>query len=206
MSRMGAARRTDRLLLRRWTDADLEPFAAMNADPEVMEHFPAPLRRAESDALARRADAFLAEHGWGLWAVEVTEAGRFAGFTGLSHVGFPAAFNPAVEVGWRLARWAWGRGYATEAATEALRVAFDELRLDEVVSFTAVTNVRSQAVMRRLGMTRDPADDFDHPGVRVGSPLRRHVLYRRLGRPAPQSCGGDVSWDISRRTPVGGRG
>jgi RimJ/RimL family protein N-acetyltransferase len=170
--------RTDRLLLRRWTDADLEPFAALNADPEVMEHFPALLSRAESDALARHSDAFLRENGWGLWAVEVAQSGRFAGFTGLAPVRAALPFAPAIEVGWRLARWAWGSGYATEAATAALRVAFDGLGLDEVVSFTALTNVRSQAVMRRIGMTRDPADDFDHPALPVGSPLRRHVLYR----------------------------
>jgi RimJ/RimL family protein N-acetyltransferase len=171
-------RATERLLLRRWTDADLDPFATMNADPVVMEHFPAPLSRSESDVLARRADAFLAEYGWGLWAVEVAHDGRFAGFTGLTPVRPSLPFAPAIEVGWRLAPWAWRRGYATEAATKALQIAFDELRLDEVVSFTSVTNLRSLAVMRRLGMSHDPADDFDHPDLPVTSPLRRHVLYR----------------------------
>lgn len=170
--------RTERLLLRRWTAADLEPFAALNADPEVMEHLPAPLSRADSDALARRADTFLAENGWGLWAVEVTDSGRFAGFTGLSPVRPSLPVAPAIEVGWRLARWSWGRGYATEAATAALRVAFEGIGLDEVLSFTAATNVRSQGVMRRLGMTHDAGDDFDHPDLPVSSPLRRHVLYR----------------------------
>ncbi|WP_273653081.1 GNAT family N-acetyltransferase [Cellulomonas fimi] len=179
---MGPERRTERLVMRQWTEADLEPFARMNADPEVMEHFPAPLTREQSDALAARAQAGLAENGWGLWALEVD--GRFAGFTGLNR----PSWNPdLVEVGWRLPRWAWGHGYASEAAREALRVGFEEAGLDEIVSFTAVPNVRSQAVMRRIGMTRDPADDFDHPSVPHGHRLERHVLYR-IARPA---VGGD---------------
>lgn len=180
---------TDRLLLRRWQAADRAPFAQLNADPEVMRHFPAPLTRRQSDEFADRIDDQLDEHGWGLWAVEVAEEGsvdrgRFAGYTGLAVPSFTAHFTPAVEVGWRLARWAWGRGYATEAARAALAVGFDRLGLPAIVSFTAVPNVRSQAVMRRLGMTRDPADDFDHPGVPAGHPLRRHVLYR-CGAPHP---------------------
>jgi ribosomal-protein-alanine N-acetyltransferase len=179
---MAREHRTDRLVLRGWREDDREPFAALNADPEVMRHFPAPLSRTESDALAARVGEHLDREGWGLWAVEVVGAGpggrgRFAGFTGLAVPGFAAPFGPAVEVGWRLARWAWGHGYATEAATAALAVGFDELGLDEIVSFTAVPNERSQAVMRRIGMTRDPAADFDHPRVPPG-PLRRHVLYR----------------------------
>ncbi len=166
--------RTERLLLRRWTDADRAPFAALNADPEVMEHFPAPLDRADSDALADRIEAGFAERGWGLWAVEAPEG--FVGFTGLSVPAFEADFLPAVEVGWRLARTAWGRGYATEAATAALRCAFDEVGLEEVVSFTATTNTRSQRVMQRLGMA--PAGEFHHPALPEGHRLRRHVLYR----------------------------
>ncbi len=172
---------TDRLLLRRWTAEDREPFAALNADPDVMEHFFEPLTREQSDALADRADAHLAEHGWGLWALEVRtgpDAGRFAGFTGLAVPGWDAPFNPCIEVGWRLARWAWGSGYASEAARAALAVAFDELGHDEVVSFTAVSNERSQAVMRRIGMTRDAADDFVHPGRPAGHRLAPHVLFR----------------------------
>jgi RimJ/RimL family protein N-acetyltransferase len=166
-------RRTTRLLMRQWTDADLEPFAQMNADPEVMQYFPATLTRPASDAFVARARARLEENGWGLWALEVD--GRFAGFTGLAR----PAWNPSlVEVGWRLPRWAWGHGYATEAAREALAVGFDELGLTEIVSFTAVPNERSQAVMRRLGMMRDPADDFDYPTIAEGHPLRRSVLYR----------------------------
>ena len=172
--------RTERLLLRRWREEDLAPFADLNADPEVVEHLPAPLDRAASDALAARCEAGLAERGWGLWALEVTTGPRtgFAGFTGLSVPRFEAPFTPCVEVGWRLARWAWGSGYATEAARRALRLGFGELGLAEVVSFTAWSNVRSQAVMRRLGMTRDEAGDFDHPALPPGHPLARHVLYR----------------------------
>ena len=172
--------RTERLLLRGWRESDREPFAALNADAEVMRYFPAPLSRAESDALAERASAFLAERSWGLWAVE--RDGVFLGFTGLAEPRFDAHFTPAVEIGWRLARSAWGFGYATEAATAVLRFAFEELRLREVVSFTAVDNRRSRAVMERIGMARDERGDFDHPAVPVGSPLRRHVLYRAAKR------------------------
>ncbi|WP_246125274.1 GNAT family N-acetyltransferase [Cellulomonas xylanilytica] len=170
---MTIERRTPRLLMREWTEADLEPFAELNADPEVMEFFPATLTRQASDRFAARAQARLQEDGWGLWALEVD--GRFAGFTGLAR---PSWDRSMVEVGWRLPRWAWGHGYATEAAREALAVGFDEVGLTEIVSFTAVPNERSQAVMRRLGMTRDPADDFDYPTIAAGHPLRRSVLYR----------------------------
>ncbi|MEV7971352.1 GNAT family N-acetyltransferase [Sphaerisporangium sp. NPDC088356] len=169
---------TERLVLRRWREEDLKPFAEMNADPEVMEHFPATLSRAESDAMAGRIEAGLEEHGFGLWVVEVRDSGLFAGFTGLVWQRFEAHFTPAVEVGWRLAREAWGHGYATEAATAALDHGFGPAGLAEVVSMTVPANVRSQAVMRRLGMTRDPRDDFEHPRPAAGSPLRPHVLYR----------------------------
>ncbi|MGW4641555.1 GNAT family N-acetyltransferase [Sphaerisporangium sp. NPDC004334] len=169
---------TGRLILRRWREDDLRPFAELNADPEVMEHFPAPLTRQESDALAGRIMSLMEEHGFGLWAVEVARSGKFIGFTGLAPQTFQAHFTPAVEVGWRLRRSAWGHGYATEAATASLGHAFGQAGLDQVVSMTATTNLRSQAVMRRLGMTCDPADDFDHPRIDEGSPLRRHVLYR----------------------------
>lgn len=169
---------TERLLLRGWRDEDREPFAALNADPEVMRWFPALLSRAESDALADRAAAHVEEHGWGLWAVERRVDGDFLGFVGLAVPRFEAAFLPATEVGWRLARAAWGHGYATEAAHAVLEVAFGALGLPEVVSLTAVGNTRSRAVMERLGMTRDPADDFDHPSLAEGHPLRPHVLHR----------------------------
>lgn len=175
---MSTSLRTGRLLLRRWEPADREPFAAMNADPEVMEHFPAPLTRAESDALIDAIEARFDEHGFGLWAVEIAGTGRFIGFTGLSVPRFHAPFMPAVEIGWRLSRSAWGHGYATEAARGALGFGFGDLGLDEIVSFTSTPNLRSQAVMKRLGMIHDPAGDFDHPLVEEGHRLRRHLLWR----------------------------
>src|SRR5689334_12753197 len=150
----------------------------MNADPRVMEFFPAPLSREESDALITRIEAGFDRHGFGLWALEVRETGEFIGFTGLAPPEFEAHFTPAVEVGWRLAAPAWGRGYATEAARAAIAFGFERAGLEEIVSMTSVLNERSRAVMERLGMSRDPADDFDHPGIPAGHPLRRHVLYR----------------------------
>jgi len=177
--------RTERLLLRRWREDDREPFAEMNSDARVMEHFPAPLDRAASDALADRADGHIAEHGWGLWALEGAageDRGRFAGFTGLAVPSWEATFMPCVEIGWRLPHWAWGRGYASEAARAALRVAFVDVGLDEVVSFTALPNERSQAVMRRIGMTRDIEGDFEHPRVPAGHRLQPSVLYRLTSR------------------------
>ena len=168
---------TERLLLRRWRPEDRTPFAALNADPEVMRHFPALLTRRESDRLADRIESYMERTGWGLWAMEERASGRFLGFTGLARPGFEAPFMPAVEIGWRLERAAWGHGFATEAARAAARFAFDELALEEIVSLAVVANERSRAVMRRLGMTHDPADDFDHPLVEQPH-LRRHVLYR----------------------------
>jgi RimJ/RimL family protein N-acetyltransferase len=174
---------TPRLLLRLWRDDDREPFATLNADPIVMEHFPAPLTRDESDALVDRIEAGIDERGWGLWSVEVLDSSAFIGFVGLNPATFDAPFTPAVEVGWRLAREHWGHGYATEGARAALAYGFDELALDEIVSFTTRANERSSRVMKRLGMRRDPADDFDNPSVPEGSPIRPHVLYR-IGREA----------------------
>jgi RimJ/RimL family protein N-acetyltransferase len=170
--------RTDRLVLRGWREPDRERYAAMNADPRVMEHFPGTMGRAESDAHVDAIGAHFATHGYGLWAVEVPDEAEFIGFVGLSVPRFEAHFTPAVEVGWRLTPSAWGHGYATEAAREALRFGFEDAGLAEIVSFTAPVNERSQAVMRRLGMTRDPAGDFDHPALPPGHRLRRHVLYR----------------------------
>ena len=170
--------RTERLMLRAWRDDDLEPFAALNADPAVMEFFPATLTRAESDAAAARIRAELVERGFGLYALEVPGTAEFIGFTGLSVPRFEAAFIPCVEIGWRIARAHWGRGYATEAARAALADGFGRLGLDEVVAFTATGNQRSRRVMKRLGMRHDPADDFDHPNLPPGHRLRRHVLYR----------------------------
>jgi ribosomal-protein-alanine N-acetyltransferase len=169
---------TPRLRMRRWSAADREPFAAMNADPDVMEHFPALLSRRESDAVVDRVEDWFDEDGYSWWALERRTDTEFLGFTGLSTPRFDAPFMPAVEVGWRLRRSVWGHGYATEAATAALDFGFDVVGLEHVVSMTSTTNLRSQAVMRRLGMTHDPSDDFDHPSLPVSSPLRRHVLYR----------------------------
>ncbi len=176
---------TDRLTLRPWTEADFEPFAAMSADPAVMEHFPATLSRAESDAVAAKLKSLIEENGIGFWALEVPGEASFIGFTGIQKVMFEAPFVPAppasvVEIGWRLARPHWGKGFASEAARAALAYGFDELGLPEIVSFTATSNLRSQAVMKRIGMTHDPADDFDHPNLPEGHKLRRHVLYRIL--------------------------
>lgn len=169
---------TERLRLRQWRDADREPFAAMNADPDVMTYFPSELDRRASDALVDRCASEISNRGYGLWALEVRDSVEFIGFTGLSTPGFDAPFTPCVEVGWRLARQSWGYGYATEAATASLNVAFDDLGLDEVVAFTAAVNLRSRAVMERLAMTRDERDDFDHPRIAADHWLAHHVLYR----------------------------
>jgi ribosomal-protein-alanine N-acetyltransferase len=168
---------TERLLLRQWREADLAPFAALNADAEVMRYFPSCLSRSQSDGLAARIQATIACQGWGLWAVEIVQRRPFIGFVGLSRPRFEAHFTPAVEVGWRLDRRHWGNGYATEAAAAALTFGFDHLGCDEIVSFTVAANHRSLRVMRRLGMRRCPADDFDHPAV-ADRRLRRHVLFR----------------------------
>jgi RimJ/RimL family protein N-acetyltransferase len=168
---------TGRLLLRHWYEEDLAPFAALNGDPEVMRYFPSTLTPDESDEFARYIQGLIAVQGWGLWAVEVLGGAPFIGFVGLNRPRFEAHFTPAIEVGWRLDRPYWGHGYATEAAAAALAFAFEELACPEVVSFTSRVNARSMRVMRRLGMSHDPADDFDHPALADG-PLRRHVLYR----------------------------
>ncbi|HZN33158.1 MAG TPA: GNAT family N-acetyltransferase [Pirellulaceae bacterium] len=170
--------RTERLLLRRWRAADREPFAALNADPRVMEHFPALLSREQSDERVERIEAHFQQHGYCQWAVEIPGVTPFAGFIGLSVPQFEAHFTPCVEIGWRLAADCWGRGYATEGARAALPFGFEKLALAEIVSFTVPANVRSRRVMEKLGMTHDPADDFDHPLLPAGHPLRRHVLYR----------------------------
>lgn len=172
--------RTDRLILRPFETADRAPFSELNADPAVMEWFPSTLTRAQSDDFADRIDVGFAARGWGLWAVDavaVDGVAGFVGFVGLTPVPDDLPPAPAVEVGWRLARAAWGRGIASEAATASLRFAFDELGLVEVVSFTAVPNERSQAVMCRIGLTRRPERDFDHPRLDPASRLYRHVVY-----------------------------
>lgn len=176
---------TQRLKLREWRESDLAPFAAMNADPRVMEHFPSLLTREESDAMAGRIADHLASRGFGFWAVEVPGEADFIGFLGLSRPRFEAHFTPCVEIGWRFAHAHWGRGYAPEGARAALRFAFQDLGLREVVALTTHANLRSRRVMEKLGMTRSPADDFDHPLIAPGQPNRAHVLYR-ISSPPPE--------------------
>jgi RimJ/RimL family protein N-acetyltransferase len=153
----------------------------MNADPRVMEHFPAPLSRAESDALAARIEADFERHGFGLWAVEVPGVTPFAGFVGLSVPRFRAHFTPCVEIGWRIAAEHWNRGYASEGARAVLEAAAETPGIGPIVSFTVPGNLPSRRVMEKIGLARDPADDFDHPSLPDGHPLRRHVLYRLPG-------------------------
>ena len=169
---------TERLLLREWQPQDRAPFARMNADPRVAEHLGNPLDSAESDALLDQFVARCAADGYGVWAVEQLEVGAFLGFTGLSPVLFEAPFTPATEVEWRFVPESWGHGYATESARAALGFGFESRGLEEIVAFTVPANVRSRAVMERLGMTRDPRDDFDHQGLPPGHQLQGHVLYR----------------------------
>jgi len=177
---------TERLRLRPFRSPDGTAFAAMNADPAVMAYFPSTMTRPESDALLARIELAWERDGHGLWAVASRDDDTWLGMTGLAAPNFDAAFTPCVEVGWRYPESSWGQGYATEAGRAALDYGFDVLGLDEIVSFTTVANTRSRAVMERLGMTRDPADDFDHPRLPEGHPIRPHVLYRlpRARRPA----------------------
>jgi RimJ/RimL family protein N-acetyltransferase len=170
--------RTDRLLLRRWQQADRAPFAALNADPRVNEYLTGPLPQEQSNELAARIDANFDRYGFGLWAVEVRNVTPFIGFIGLAVPRFEAHFTPCVEIGWRLSADHWGRGYATEGARAALAFGFDVVGLREVVSFTVPANLRSRRVMEKIGMKRDPAEDFDHPSLPAGHALLRHVLYR----------------------------
>jgi RimJ/RimL family protein N-acetyltransferase len=169
---------TARLLLRRWRAEDRDAFAALNADPVVMEHFPAVSSRADSDAAADRIAAHFEKHGFGLWAVEIPGVAPFAGFVGLCVPRFEMHFTPCVEIGWRLAAAHWGHGYATEGAQAALAFGFEHLGLEEIVSYTVPGNVRSRRVMEKIGMRHDPGGDFDHPLLPAGHPLSRHVLYR----------------------------
>ena len=168
---------TPRLILRGWRDEDYEPFAALNADPEVMRHFPATHTREESDSLATRNRLHIDDHGWGLWAVERKLDAAFLGFVGLAHPRPPHPMEGQTEVGWRMAQFAWGHGYASEAARASLAFGFEHLGLGEIISFTATENLRSQAVMQRIGMTHRPERDFDHPALPKGHRLERHVLY-----------------------------
>jgi RimJ/RimL family protein N-acetyltransferase len=168
---------TERLRLRQWIESDREPFARLNADPRVMEFFPNILDRAASDAMIDRIQTKIAERGWGFWAVESKQDKQFIGFVGLQILTANLPFSPCVEIGWRLAFEYWGKGYATEAAKAALTVGFDRLELPEIVSFTAIDNRRSSAVMERLGMNRE-TETFEHPSLPVGHPFREYVPYR----------------------------
>lgn len=170
---------SERLLMRPWRESDRAPFAALNADPQVMATLAGPLTRAESDAFADRIAAHIDTHGWGLWALEVPGKADFIGYAGLSRPRFEATFAPCVEVGWRLLHAHWGHGYATEAGRVALGFGFTVLDLPEIVSFTTVDNKRSRDVMDRIGLVYDPAADFDHPMLAKDHPLLRHVLYRK---------------------------
>ncbi len=174
--------RTPRLVLRSWRESDLAPFAELNADPRVMQHFPSVLTRAESDAMVTRLNDAITKRGFGFWAVEVQASEELIGFVGLSVPSFEAPFMPCVEIGWRIAFTHWGKGFASEGARASLDAAFGELGLAEVVSFTTITNERSKRVMERLGMRHDARDDFDHPLLPEGHALRRHVLYRIRAR------------------------
>jgi 3-dehydroquinate dehydratase/shikimate dehydrogenase len=173
--------KTPRLILRPWQEEDLHPFALMNGDPRVMEYFPSILSREESDQLAMRIQSKMENKGWGFWVASLADTQEFIGFIGLNELlsaNFPVPFAPAIEIGWRLAYPFWNKGYATEGAKAALHYGFETLHLNEIVSFTAVENVRSRQVMERIGMTHHATDDFDHPSLPEGHRLKRHVLYR----------------------------
>jgi RimJ/RimL family protein N-acetyltransferase len=170
--------RTERLLLRGWSPGDKAPFAALNADPRVMEHFPNTLTRQESDGLIDPIEAHFAEHGFGPWAVEVPHVAPFIGFVGLSIPRFEAHFTPCVEIGWRIAAEYWNQGYATEAARAALVFGFDSLELEQIFAFTVPDNLASRRVMEKIGMKHNASDDFEHPLLPAGHPLCRHVLYK----------------------------
>jgi RimJ/RimL family protein N-acetyltransferase len=174
---------TERLLLRRWQDSDCEPFAAINADPRVMEFFPGILTREESDQLIDSIESHFDNRGFGLFATEAKSDHALIGFIGLHVASFQAHFTPCVEIGWRIAAPYWGKGLATEGSREVIRFAFEWLKLESLVSFTVPENIASRRLMEKLGMTHDPADDFDHPRLPPGHRLRRHVLYR-LKNPA----------------------
>jgi RimJ/RimL family protein N-acetyltransferase len=169
---------TERLILRPWKDADLDAFARLNADSEVMEYFPKLMSREETEAMVARIKARYAEDGFCLWATEEKHSGEFIGFVGLGRPSFEAHFIPCVEIGWRLARPYWGKGYAPEAAKEVLRDGFERCGLQEIVAFTAGTNSKSRRVMEKISMHRDPKDDFMHPALDDGHHLKPHVLYR----------------------------
>jgi len=173
---------TERLILRRWGPEDVESFAAMNADPRVMEFYPKTLNRSETEAMITTIERKFDQHGFGLWATELRQTGQLAGFIGLNVPGYALPFSPCVEIGWRLGFDHWGQGYAQEGARATLAFGFDRAGLEEIVAFTAVINLRSCRVMEKIGMTYNPAAEFNHPHVPEGDRLRRHVLYRKHRR------------------------
>jgi len=187
---------TARLVLRPFTDMDREPFFELHTHPLVVESLGSSPTRAENEAMLSRYGEELAGEGWGFWAAEVPGGSPFVGIVGLHRVNPALPCAPAVEVGWRLHPDHWGHGYATEAAAASLDFGFNEAGLDEVVAFTAAVNTRSQAVMERIGMTRDRNGDFDHPALPEGSPLRSHVLYR-IGAPAHSSSTSQVGPSVA---------
>ena len=170
--------KTERLTLRRWKESDLAPLTAMNMDAEVMQYFPSTLTPEQTQKMVEKIEETFINKGFGLWAVETKQTKEFIGFAGLSKPGFSAPFTPCVEIGWRIASKFWGEGYAPEAAREILKDAFKRLNLLEVVSFTAKANSNSIRVMRKIGMIRDPKDDFYHPAIEKDNRLAEHVLYR----------------------------
>lgn len=177
---------TDRLLLRRWAEEDREPFFRLNSDARVMEFMPHCLSRWESDVLVDHIEDHFRKHSFGLYALELREDHSFIGFLGLAIPAFTAHFTPCVEIGWRLSANHWERGLATEGARAVVRHAFEVVRLDALVSFTVPANIRSRRVMEKIGMIHNPGDDFDHPNLPDGHPLRRHVLYRLRTSESPE--------------------
>ncbi len=175
---MGNTLTTKRLLLRRWREEDRLPFQQINADPRVMEFMPGLLSTQESDALIARIEDHFERYGFGLFAVEHKDSANLIGYLGMMVPAFQASFMPAIEIGWRLGAEYWGKGFATEAAREVLRYAFGNLKLESVVAFTVSQNLRSRRVMERIGMRHEPSEDFDHPNLPDGHPLRTHLLYR----------------------------
>jgi ribosomal-protein-alanine N-acetyltransferase/3-dehydroquinate dehydratase/shikimate dehydrogenase len=170
---------TERLILRRWRPSDRQPFIDLNSDPRVMEYFPATLTPDETESLIARIEARFAQQGFGFWAAELKQARTFIGFIGLNIPGYPLPFSPCTEIGWRLSFDHWKKGYAQEGARAVLTHGFKNLGLEEIVAFTAASNVRSRRVMEAIGMAHDPQGDFDHPDILANHPLRKHVLYRK---------------------------
>lgn len=170
---------TQRLIIRQWRDSDLQPLASINQDPKVMEHFPAPKTFEETRNFIIGNRALYDQLGYCLYAVELKDTHEFIGWVGLQPVTEELPCFPAIEIGWRIGTMYWGKGYATEAAQAVMHHAFNNLGLDELVTFTTTTNKRSEKLMQRLGFTHMPNEDFDHPKIADGHILQRHVFYRK---------------------------